>query len=135
MLPKFASENETTLWEAWEFIANGPSCEYRFLKKNNKISMVSTLDNYKFKFQLAATCEITLLISNIVGILGVQIEERATYGVAPLENISNLDMVKSLTFQVNPNDPGLDLVAGPSDKARIISGPNSQPTKRAKVNE
>nr|GEV53387.1 copia protein [Tanacetum cinerariifolium] len=43
--------------------------------------------------------------------------------------------VKSLTFQVNPNDPGLDLVAGQADKACSISGPNSQPTKRAKVNE
>ncbi|GJU60358.1 hypothetical protein Tco_1238124 [Tanacetum coccineum] len=40
--------------------------------------------------------------------------------------------VKSLTFKVYPNDLGLDLVAGPSDKARSISGPNSQPTKRAK---
>jgi hypothetical protein len=43
---------------------------------------------------------------------------------------------ESPTLQVNPNEPGLDPVAGPSDEGPSNSGPSdSQPTKRAKVNE
>ncbi|PWA98635.1 myb domain [Artemisia annua] len=43
---------------------------------------------------------------------------------------------ESPTLQANPNEPGLDPVAGPSDEGPSNSGPSdSQPTKRAKVNE
>lgn len=43
---------------------------------------------------------------------------------------------ESLTLHVNPSEPGLNPVAGPSDEGPSNSGPSySQPTKRAKVNQ
>nr|GEX08237.1 hypothetical protein [Tanacetum cinerariifolium] len=109
---KLLETSPDTRLEVWEFIANGPPCEYRFMKKNYKISMVSTLRMLRHKSRcptwrrinelhtlsmnanvykvailisnFAPTVEISLLISNIVGNLRVQVEERATYGVARL---------------------------------------------------
>ncbi|GKC74501.1 protein SCO1 homolog 2, mitochondrial isoform X2 [Tanacetum coccineum] len=46
-------------------------------------------------FQLASIYQIALLISNIVGNLGVQVEERATYGVARLWCNPEFDVAKA----------------------------------------
>ncbi|GJR82761.1 putative reverse transcriptase domain-containing protein [Tanacetum coccineum] len=69
------------------------------LEKNKRIAHTwMSMMNYQeldgnymvtIKFQLAAVYEIALLISNIVGNLGVQVEELATYGVARLQNWEN----------------------------------------------